>query len=72
MKDGCGYLQLTEREPICDENCEECTMTIREIDMAYNRQFECNYFSLVGEFPTKEHCKRGCKNCTFWLPIPGN
>ena len=42
MKDGCGYLQLTEREPICDGNCKECKMTLREIDIAYNRQFECN------------------------------
>ena len=69
MKDGCGYFQLTEHMPICDENCDECKFSIEEICKHYNRQFyDCYYNCLVGELPTKEYCKRGCENCTFCLP----
>ena len=56
---------------MCDENCEECEFTIQNISEEYRKQFfDCYYNCLVGELPTKEYCKRGCDNCTYWLQTP--
>ncbi len=35
MKDECGYEQLTQTFPCCDEKCEKCPFTIAEIDRQY-------------------------------------